>query len=290
MGNIDIRDLRDGKFLWIDKAALNLVSAKAGNRGVAVYSWLCYYANAKNQNCFPSFKTLALHCNVSRRTIMRTVKVLEKIQIVSIERKKGKPNVYKLLNSPVDKSSDTAVTSDTHGTGVVTPMSPLVVSPLSPKQELNDQEITNKTGVCLADLWISQDLPYGQASKEQVEELASWCERLLGEVNLYRLLLEYRNEKGYPPHPGILIGLCRQYAKDKSRVRNAQAWFKKVIDGQMRELFCDMNIKEHERIKNEPVAIKNLLSHLLPFQSGMSGPSDRGGGMRVGKRARGTST
>jgi hypothetical protein len=53
MENIDIRDLRDGKFLWIDKAALNLVSAKAGNRGVSVYSWLCYYANAKNQNCYP---------------------------------------------------------------------------------------------------------------------------------------------------------------------------------------------------------------------------------------------
>ena len=50
---IDIRDLRDGKFLWLDKSALKLISAKAGNRGVTVYSWLCYYANAREQNCFP---------------------------------------------------------------------------------------------------------------------------------------------------------------------------------------------------------------------------------------------
>jgi len=103
MVNIDIRDLRDGKFLWIDKSALNLVSAQAGNTGVAVYSWLCYYANSKHQDCFPSIKTLAEHCNVCRRTVMRTVKDLERIGIVSIERKKGKPNVYKLLNAPGKK-------------------------------------------------------------------------------------------------------------------------------------------------------------------------------------------
>jgi len=264
MENIDIRDLRDGKFLWIDKAALNLVSGKAGNRGVAVYSWLCYYANAKNQNCYPSLRTLALHCNVSRRTIMRTVKVLEKIQIVTIERKKGKPNVYKLLNSPVDKSSDTAVTGDTHGTGVVTPMSPLVVSPLSPKQELRDQEITNKTSVCLPDLWITSEVPYGQPSKEQIAELALWCERLLAEVNLYLLLFEYRHAKGYPPKPDVLIGLCKQFKQGKARVRNAQAWFRKALEVQMRQVFIDMNIREHERIKKEPVKIGHLLSHIIP--------------------------
>ena len=264
MENIDIRDLRDGKFLWIDKAALNLVSAKAGNRGVSVYSWLCYYANAKNQNCYPSLRTLAQHCNVSRRTIMRTVKVLEKIQIVSIERKKGKPNIYKLLNSPVDKSSDTVVTGDTHGTGVVPPMSPLVVSPVSPKQELDDQERTNKTGVSLADLWITSELPYGQPSKEQVAELASWCERLLAEVNLYRLILEYRSDKGYPPMPDVLIGLCKQFRQEKGRIKNAWGWFKKTVDVQMRQAFIDMNIREHERIKKEPVRIGQLLSHIIP--------------------------
>ena len=45
---IDIRDLRDGKFLWIDNAALKFISENAGTLGVAVYSWLCYYANFKD--------------------------------------------------------------------------------------------------------------------------------------------------------------------------------------------------------------------------------------------------
>ena len=134
---IDIRDLRDGKFLWIDKAALKLISERAGTLGVAVYSWLCYYANFKAQDCFPSITTLAYHCGVSRRTIMRAVKQLEQLRAILIERKKGKPNIYKLLNMPGPKSypqssSDTDVTSDSPVTRVVTPVSPAVVTPMSP--------------------------------------------------------------------------------------------------------------------------------------------------------------
>ena len=138
---IDIRDLRDGKFLWIDKAALKLISERAGTLGVAVYSWLCYYANFKAQDCFPSITTLAYHCGVSRRTIMRAVKQLEQLRAILIERKKGKPNIYKLLNIPGPKSypqssSDTDVTSDSPVTRVVTPVSPVVVTPVSPEQEI----------------------------------------------------------------------------------------------------------------------------------------------------------
>ncbi len=138
MGNekIEIRDLRDGNFLWIDKAALRLISENAGTMAVAVYSWLCYYANFKAQDCFPSITTLAYHCGVSRRTIMRAVKQLEQMKAVLIERKKGKPNIYKLLNIPRTQSypqvgSDIDVTSDAHDTGVVTRASPAVVSGMS---------------------------------------------------------------------------------------------------------------------------------------------------------------
>jgi len=136
---IDIRDLRDGKFLWIDKAALKLISENAGTMGVAVYSWLCYYANFKAQDCFPSVTTLAYHCGVSRRTIMRAVKQLERLKAVSIERKKGKPNIYKLLNisgvrSYPQASSDIDVTSDRAVTGVVTQVSPEVVTGVSHEQ------------------------------------------------------------------------------------------------------------------------------------------------------------
>ena len=141
MGNekIEIRDLRDGNFLWIDKAALRLISENAGTMAVAVYSWLCYYANFKAQDCFPSITTLAYHYGVSRRTIMRAIKQLERLKAVSIERKKGKPNIYKLLNISAIKSypqpsSDIDVTSDRAVTGVVTQVSPAVVTGVSHEQ------------------------------------------------------------------------------------------------------------------------------------------------------------
>lgn len=143
MGNekIEIRDLRDGNFLWIDKAALRFISENAGTTAVAVYSWLCYYANFKAQDCFPSITTLAYHCGMSRRTIMRAVKELEHLKAVSIERRKGKPNIYKLLNMLGPRSypqvgSDTDVTSDKAVTGVVTQVSPAVVTPVSPEQKI----------------------------------------------------------------------------------------------------------------------------------------------------------
>jgi len=106
---------------------------------VAVYSWLCYYANFKAQDCFPSITTLAYHYGVSRRTIMRAIKQLERLKAVSIERKKGKPNIYKLLNilgvkSYPQPSSDIDVTSDRAVTGVVTQVSPAVVTGVSHEQ------------------------------------------------------------------------------------------------------------------------------------------------------------
>ena len=101
---IDIRDLRDGKFLWIANAALKLISEETDPIAVAVYSWLCYYANVKAQDCFPSISRLAGHCALSKRTIMRALKRLEDIKAISIEKKKGKTNVYKLLNIVGPKS------------------------------------------------------------------------------------------------------------------------------------------------------------------------------------------
>ncbi|MDD5449652.1 MAG: helix-turn-helix domain-containing protein [Candidatus Omnitrophica bacterium] len=94
---IDIRDLRDGKFLWIANAALKLLSEETDPIAVEVYSWLCYYANVKAQDCFPSISRLAGHCALAKRTIIRALKRLEDIKAISIEKKKGKPNVYKLL-------------------------------------------------------------------------------------------------------------------------------------------------------------------------------------------------
>ena len=262
---IDIRDLRDGKFLWIDKAALDLVSRKTGSRGAAVYSWLCYYANYKAQDCFPSITTLAGHCGVTRRTVMRVIKQLELIRVIAIDRTNGKHNVYKLLNveGRLDqKTGDKIVTSDSTDTGVVSPMSPVLVTPETPEQELYKQEITNKTNGCFFNFWEKVDLPYPLPSVEVFKELEGFCQEILSEINLFKFILHYRNDKGYPPHPDALIKLCKQFKQDKGRIKNVWGWFQRTVELQMRQFFAQMNIKEHERIKKEPTTVGRILAKM----------------------------
>jgi len=270
MGNIDIRDLRDGKFLWIDKAALRIISDKAGTMGVAVYSWLCYYANFKAQDCFPSVTTLAHHCGVSRRTIMRAVKHLERIKAILIERKKGKANIYKLLNVPGPQgypqaSSDTDVTSDKGGTGVVTQVSPAVVTLVSPEQEIPEQEISKETGEETAALWITQKiLPYAMPEMKTFQGLEALCKQMHKDIDLFRFILLYRTGKGYPPHPEILLKVCRQFKRRKARIRNAWPWFKVAVDAETSRYFAEHNINEYEVLRQEPVSMGITQSEAMP--------------------------
>ena len=235
---IDIRDLRDGKFLWIDKQALRLISEKAGAMGITVYSWLCFYANSKDQGCFPSLSTLARHCNVSRRTIMRTSRELEEVGAIDIERKKGKTNIYKLLNIKVSDgklstkpTSDTDVTSDTHDTGVVTPMSPPLVTPVSPKQYISKQDITIKTGESLKNLWITEEkLPYKLPDIKVFKELEELSAELMQVINIFKFIINYKTVKGYLPHPLLLVKVSKEYKRHRRTIKNPWGWFKKAYD------------------------------------------------------------
>jgi len=243
----DIRDLRDGGFLWLDKEALKLVSKKTGNTGVIVYSWLCYYANSKAQDCFPSVTTLARHCHTSRRTVMRELKKLEDLGLISIQRIKGKSNIYRLLDveKPVDKTSDIDVTSDTGATGVVSVVSPLLVTPGTLEQELTEQDLYNKTSVF--ENFFCGKLPYPKPKQEDIKKLEELSKRFLGEVNLLKLILSYKFERGYPPPPDVIIKTCDQYQKDKQKIRNIEGWFKTVVEAESAQFFANQNIKEHHR-------------------------------------------
>jgi len=247
---VDIRDLRDGGFLWLDKEALDLVSRETGNIGVVVYSWLCYYANSKAQDCFPSVTTLSKRSHISRRTVMRHLKRLEELGLISIQRIKGKSNIYRLLDveKPVDKTGDTDVTSDTAGTGVVSVVSPPLVTPGTLEQELIEQDLYNKTSVF--ESFFCGKLPFPEPSQEDIKALEELFKKFLGEVNLLKFILGYKFQKGYPPHPDVIIKTCHQYQKDKQKIRNIEGWFKTVIEAESAQFFANQNINEHLKTKD----------------------------------------
>lgn len=260
---VDIRDLRDGGFLWLDKEALDLVSRETGNIGVVVYSWLCYYANSKAQDCFPSVTTLSKRSHVSRRTVMRHLKRLEELGLISIQRIKGKSNIYRLLDveKPVDKTGDTDVTSDTAGTGVVSVVSPPLVTPGTLEQELIKQELNNKTGSDFSfEHLFCGKLPYQKPGQERIKEFEDLCKELLGEVNLFKFILSYIHNKGYPPYPDVMVRVCKQFKKDKHGIKNVEGWFRRVVDAESAQFFANENIKEHKKYAREPTNIANILS------------------------------
>ncbi len=250
MGNIDIRDLRDGKFLWLDKAALKLVSLKAGNRGVSVYSWLCYYANAKAQDCFPSLNTLAKHCGVCGRTIARTIKRLEAIGVISIERDNGRSNVYRLLDVP-----DEQKTPDSHVRRPMTPMSGVPLTRMSTEQELKEQEITNKTA---ASLFPAICKP----SDEELKALTALFLELKERIDLVLFIKTYRKKNGSVPAPAVMINVCGQFKAQGDGVRDVWPWFERVVKAEAGAFNAAKQVREHEAMKKGPVMIGQIMQQM----------------------------
>lgn len=92
----EVRDKRHGDWLWTHKVILfsEFVSAP----DYKVYSALASYAGNHNQKAWPSVNTLADKIHLSRATILRSLKRLAELQIIEVEKRKGKSNVYSLID------------------------------------------------------------------------------------------------------------------------------------------------------------------------------------------------
>ena len=93
---IEIRDLRNGGWYWVDKAVIKNFTPKVGAVGIAVYSFLASLADS-SQGCFPSQKYIAESLGYSRATINRNLKVLERYGLIRIDKRSRYHCVYKLL-------------------------------------------------------------------------------------------------------------------------------------------------------------------------------------------------
>ena len=245
---MDIRDLRDGKFLWLDKAALKLVSLKAGNRGVSVYSWLCYYANAKAQDCFPSLNTLAKHCGVCGRTVARTIKRLEAIGVIAIERDNGRGNVYRLLDVPMEVE-----TPDNHVRRPMTPMSGVPLTPVSPEQELKEQDLLNKT---VASIFPVERKP----SPQELKALTALFFELKSRIDLVSLMKTLRKRQSALPSPAVMIKVCEQFKAQGALVRDVWPWFQRVVKAEAGAFNAAEHVREHAEIKKQPARLGDILA------------------------------
>jgi hypothetical protein len=101
---IQIRDMRDGDWYWINKAILYLYGQRLKVAGIALYNALASFANSETQTCFPTQKTIAALIGSSPRTVIRRIKLLKELDLVRVEKKKGRC-LYYLLEPEVTKEA-----------------------------------------------------------------------------------------------------------------------------------------------------------------------------------------
>lgn len=94
---IEVRDLRQGDWLWTHKKVLFSPHISASD--FKVYSGLASHAGNADQRSWPSLQTLATELHLSRSTVIRSMRVLVSCKLVGVERREGMSNVYILLPS-----------------------------------------------------------------------------------------------------------------------------------------------------------------------------------------------
>ncbi len=99
-----VRDIRKKDQYKIDDAYLNGYAKLCGIFATAVYNSLSRHADFHTQECFPSIEKIAEQHNISKPSVIKGIKELEKWGIITINREKDKktkrqlPNIYLLID------------------------------------------------------------------------------------------------------------------------------------------------------------------------------------------------
>lgn len=92
---IEVRDLRTGEWIWTHKAILFSQYISASD--FKVYCGLAAYAGNVDQQSWPSIITLGTKLNLSKSTMIRSMKTLEQSGLIRVDRRDGTSNLYTLL-------------------------------------------------------------------------------------------------------------------------------------------------------------------------------------------------
>jgi hypothetical protein len=152
------RTRRTGQWCWLDTSIVAAYGPQIGANGIAIYVALATYARHDTQTCFPSIKRLASLVHLSRATVKRTLRTLEKCGLVNTQARQdgeGDPtsNLYTLLDPAVCllPQQDTP-----EGGGLTETLPPVTTEPTgglpqSPEPDPHQpDERTSKEGVACA--------------------------------------------------------------------------------------------------------------------------------------------
>ena len=94
---IEVKDQRRKSFFIADNRMIDEAAPVIGVYGGAVYNSLLRHAD-KDRKTWPSVTTIAKEWGVGRALVIRMLKKLEQLRMISIERQKGQHNVYRICD------------------------------------------------------------------------------------------------------------------------------------------------------------------------------------------------
>lgn len=103
-----IRDVRKKEWFIVDNIYINGYAKLLSPLTALVYFALCRHSNNETQQCYPSIELIAEELNISKPTVIKGIKELEKWNIINVTREESTrknghqmPNVYTLLDKSV---------------------------------------------------------------------------------------------------------------------------------------------------------------------------------------------
>jgi len=92
-----LRDKRKTTWFWIDKRIIEFKGFNSSDK--VVYMILAYFANNNTQKCWPSTNKIAELANLTQRTVIKSLSVLEENKVLKVERKSGRSSNYIMLKT-----------------------------------------------------------------------------------------------------------------------------------------------------------------------------------------------
>lgn len=88
-----VRDRRNKGWFYLDNEYLNGYARVFGAIGTAIYLSLCRHADS-DQKCFPSERLIAEELNITEKTVRKWLRMLEKWNLISIEKRRSPQGKY----------------------------------------------------------------------------------------------------------------------------------------------------------------------------------------------------
>jgi DNA-binding MarR family transcriptional regulator len=210
-------------FLWIHYLVFDDRRLRASDK--VVYMVLARHADNKTQECFPSLEQIAEEAGLSKKTVIRSLKRLNKYGYIEIESglEMGRPNKYILLEPTRNKYNNQKKETSTEGCVKITPV------------ENSTRMVENSTRV--VENSTSNNTQYNTQYKNNIQ---------YDEVELRRRVQEVSFEGGEPPSEPPLKAYKVEY--EEEQFSNEKRGADKIPNSFWRELehyYIEIFEKEH---------------------------------------------